>query len=250
MAGPELDSPWLRSFHPTSASAPVLVALPYAGGSASYFFALSKALHPWMELQAVQYPGRQDRFLEDFAGSVGELADGLAPHVARLQRSGRNVAVFGHSLGAIVGFELIRRLESQHDSGVVGFVVSARPAPSRLHPTAVHLLDDDALVEEVRKSGGAGADVLDNEDMRALILPMLRADFRLAETYLYRPGPALSCPILSICGDADPTMRPEELSYWASHTTGPVTQVTLPGGHFYFDDDCSALVARIRAFVA
>jgi pyochelin biosynthetic protein PchC len=240
---------WLRQFHPAAPSAPVMVALPHAGGSASYFFELSKALSPAVDVRAVQYPGRQDRFDEEFARSVGEVVDRLAPAVGELRRTGRDVIVFGHSMGAVVGFELARHLETRQGAGATGLVISARPAPSRLSPSAVHLLDDDALAEEMKKTGGAGAELLDDEDLRDLVLPLLRADLMLAETYVYEPGPPLTCPILTLCGDADPTVTPEAMGHWATHTTGPVRQVTVSGGHFPFDGDPSVLVTEVRAFL-
>ncbi|MDQ1288118.1 MAG: hypothetical protein QG622_1683 [Actinomycetota bacterium] len=243
------DAVWLRRFHPASPEAPVLLLLPHAGGSASYFGTLAGELCPRIDARPVQYPGRQDRFLEDYPRSVDELADGIASCVTHLVREGHAVALFGHSFGATVAFEVVRRLEPSTARGLLGVVVSARRAPSDTRCPGIHLLDDDALVAAVQEEGGAGAAVLDNEEMRELVLPMLRADYTVAETYVFRPGFAFPCPVLTVCGEQDHSAQPEDMRVWARHATGPVRHVTLPGGHFYLDTALAALVAEIRGFL-
>jgi pyochelin biosynthetic protein PchC len=240
------DSTWLRSYHDADDGSPLVIMLPHAGGSASYFFALSRALAPDLDARAVQYPGRQDRRSEPVAQTVAEIADALAPIVARLVGSGRGVTLFGHSLGATISFEVARHLEHERGTPVAGLVVSARCAPSRHRSAGIHLLDDDGLLEEVEHLSGTHSAILDDDEMRRMVLPSLRGDYRAAETYEYVPGPPLSCPVMTICGDSDPRVGTDELLGWQAHTVGPVRHVVLPGGHFYFSTDCQPLAAQLR----
>jgi pyochelin biosynthesis protein PchC len=240
---------WLRAFGPAPESAPVVVALPHAGGSARDFAALARELSPAVDLRGVQYPGRQDRFHENCATSVDELADNVAAVVAALHGEGRTVTLLGHSLGAIVAFEVARRAGAGQGGRVAALVVSARPAPSRQPPSNVHALDDERFVSELQQVGCPGVGMLADPGLRGLVLPMLRADFALAETYEYRPGAPLDCPVLALCGDADPTVEPEEMPHWAEHTRGRFVATTVPGGHFSFMADGSGLATHIEDFV-
>ena len=240
------DATWLRRYHDADEGAPIVVLLPHAGGSASYFHPLSRALSPSLDARAVQYPGRQDRRHEPVSQTVDEIVKGLLPPVARLVDTGRGVTLFGHSLGATISFEVARRLEHERGTPVAGLVVSARCAPSQHRSADIHLLDDDGLLGEVERLSGTDSSILRDEEMRALVLPTLRGDYRAAETYRYVPGPSLSCPVMTICGDTDPRVEPADLIGWEAHTVGPVRHVILPGDHFYFAGDCAPLVRRLH----
>lgn len=243
------STPWLRCFHPADRDTPIVVALPHAGGAASYFFGLSAALAPEVEVHAVQYPGRQDRRAEAPCSTVAELAQGLTGPVAQLVGSGRPVVLFGHSLGATVGFEIVRRLEATESGhGPAAFVASARDAPSGHRSAGIHRLDDDGVVAELKRLSGTHDVLLDDEEMRALVLPAIRADYTAAETYRYVEGPPLRTPITVVCGDADPRVDPADVRGWEAHTSASYDLRVVAGDHFYFGEDPSEL-ARILAEV-
>ncbi|QTD96527.1 thioesterase II family protein [Streptomyces cyanogenus] len=235
---------WLRGFHQPTPGAPRLLCLPHAGGSASFYFPFSKALSPAVDVRAVQYPGRQDRHSEPLLDSVQELAQGVFH--ALDERDGTPLALFGHSMGAMVGFELARLLEAAGRPPAV-FFVSGRRGPSVERTETVHQGDDARLIEEVTKLDGTHAALLQDEEMLRMILPVLRADYRAVETYRHTPGPRLSCPVVALTGDADPRVTPEEARTWSQETDGPFELHVYPGGHFYLVAQQQAVLSRIEA---
>jgi len=237
---------WLRPLGRGGAEEPMaLICFPHAGGSAGVYRPLAAAaagvLHA--EVFGVQYPGRQDRSGEPVPETLHELADQIAD-VLEHWRPGRTLAFLGHSMGAVVAFETARRLAATRPP--VALLASGRPAPSRIRETSAHLLGDNALAEELVRLGGTEADVLEHPEMRALILPLVRADYRISETYRYRPGPALECPVTVLTGDADPLTPQQDARAWREHTRGTYRFVVLPGGHFFLFDH---LPAAVRALV-
>ncbi|MEU3527660.1 alpha/beta fold hydrolase [Streptomyces sp. NPDC038707] len=237
-------SQWLRRFHQPVPGAPRLLCLPHAGGSASFYFALSKALSPTVDVRAAQYPGRQDRAGEPFADSVQELAHGVFD--ALDERETTPLALFGHSMGALVAFETARLLENAGRPPAVLFL-SGRRGPSVERTETVHLGDDKRLIEEVVQLDGTDSAVLQDEELLEMVLPGLRADYRVVETYRPTPGPRLGCPVVALTGDADPRVTPEEVRAWARETDGPFECHVHPGGHFYLVARQRDVLARIGA---
>lgn len=221
---------WLRSFHPAPESRARLLCLPHAGGSASFYFPVSAALSPGIEVLAVQYPGRQDRRSEPSVGTIAELADQVHKVVSELDD--RPLALFGHSMGAILGFELARRLETDGRAPEVLFA-SGRRGPGTHRSESVHQRDDDGLVDELKKLSGTDTALLGDEEVLRMILPAIRSDYRAIETYERSPGNPLSTPIVALIGDDDPKSSVDEAKAWAEETTGEFSLRVFPGGHFY-----------------
>lgn len=221
---------WLRRFQPADQGAVRLLCLPHAGGSASFFFPVARALSPGIDVAAVQYPGRQDRRREPFADGVPDLAkmifEVLVPSLTT------PTALFGHSLGASVGFELARLMEAE-GAGPVRLFASGRRAPSKHRNESVHKLDDEGLLADVRKLSGTDSRVFDDDELVRMALPAIRADYRIAETYTYAQGPPLTCPISVFTGDEDLKTTHDEAQAWSEHTTGDFELNTFHGGHFF-----------------
>lgn len=239
---------WIRRFHHTPDGTPVLVCFPFAGGVANYFFRLSATLQPDVLVLAVQYPGRQDRLHEPLVDEIAVLADRIAD--ALLGWSDRPAAFFGHSMGAVVGYEVARRWEA---SGVAlrHLYVSGRRAPSRTRDTdTVHLRDDAGIRAEVDRLGGPAAELLTHPELGPLLLPPIRNDYKAIETYRHPPGPPLTCPVTTIIGDHDPMVTLDEARAWAAHTTGPYTLRVFAGGHFYLTDHQQKIVGIVRRSLA
>jgi pyochelin biosynthetic protein PchC len=234
MASPAEDAElWIRRFHPSPDSGIRLVCFPHAGGAASYYFAVSRDLAPGIEVLAVQYPGRQDRRLEPLIDNVPDLADqifaALAPQAAR------PFAFFGHSMGAVLAFEVARRLRSRLGVSPERLFVSGRRAPSRSREASVHLRDDAGIIAELDRLGGTDKRLLSEPEVLEAIVTVSRNDYKVAETYDWTPGAPLDCPVTALIGTADPQVSVEEARAWSTHTTGAFELSVFPGGHFYLD---------------
>jgi surfactin synthase thioesterase subunit len=225
---------WVHRFHPGWPAARRLVCFPYAGGSASFYFPMFDALRPAVEVIAVQYPGRQERRDEPAIRDLLALADRAAE--ALLPLADRPLAFFGHSMGAVVAYEVARRWEERHGIVLRHLYASGRRAPSRYREETVHKRDDAGLLAELTQLGGPGLDLLADEEIRALLLPVLRGDYTAIETYRHPPGPPLRCPITALIGDSDPRISLDDARAWGEHTSGPVELRVFPGGHFYLAD--------------
>ncbi|WP_329363862.1 alpha/beta fold hydrolase [Streptomyces sp. NBC_00669] len=244
MSGDPRGSLWVRRFRPRP-NAPVrLVCLPHAGGSASFFAELPDLLGEEVEVLAVQYPGRQDRRGEPFAPSMDALARDVV--AALLPWTDRPLAVFGHSLGAVLGFEVARGLRAAGRPPAALFV-SGRRAPSRQRPERAHLLDDDGLLREVRALSGTDSRVFADEELVRMVLPAIRADYRIVESHRSAPEPLLDCPITVLTGADDPKVTAEEAAAWQEHTTSAFDLVTFPGGHFYLTAHAAPVAHLIAA---
>jgi surfactin synthase thioesterase subunit len=220
-----------------------LVCLPHAGASAGYYFALSRLLAPGIEVLAVQYPGRQDRRSEPFIDNVPQLADGVTTALSGWMD--RPYAIFGHSLGALLGFEVARRLERTESTKPMWLFASGRRGPATRRNERVHLLDDSGLLAELRRLAGTDQRFLDDPELREMVLPPTRNDYRAVESYEFSDGPPLSCPITVLTGSDDPKTTIDEASAWARHTTGTFQVRTYPGGHFFLDDHRTAVAREI-----
>ncbi|MET9444915.1 alpha/beta fold hydrolase [Streptomyces sp. NPDC006610] len=234
---------WVRRFHPADTAGTRLVCFPHAGGSASYYFPVSQALSPAVDVLAIQYPGRQDRRTEPCLDDVGELAERATTALGPW--TDRPLALFGHSLGATLAYEVALRLEAA-GTGPVELFASGRRAPSRHRDGRVHLGDDDSLIDTIRQLSGTDPRALEDEELLRMVLPAIRSDYKAAETYRHRPGPPLSCPITVLTGDHDPEVTRDEAAAWSDHTTDRFSLHEFPGGHFYLNAHAATVVSLIR----
>lgn len=235
---------WLRRFSPAGDATSTLVCLPHAGGSASFFFPLARALAPAIDVLAVQYPGRQDRRHEPNIDNLPELADRIVDAVRLMDD--RSFALFGHSMGALLAYEVALRLAAAGLSTPTHLFASGRRAPSRHRDDRLHRSSDGDILTHARRLGGPGSAVLDDPEIRAMVLPLLRNDYHAVETYRHDPSAVLDCPITVLTGDLDALLTLDEAHAWAEHTTGPTDLVVLPGGHFYLADRNEEVVDLLR----
>ena len=210
-----------------------LICFPHAGGSAVAYRSWGKELSAAIEVHAVQYPGRADRLAEPMIDDAHRLARLIAGALVPLMD--RPTALFGHSMGAIVAYETARLLEERGVPPTHLFASGARPPHRRdlADEDRVADRDDEGVVAALTELGGSDAEVLADPEMRELVLPYVRNDFRLIENYQRRPGPNPSVPITAIIGDADPHVDRERAAAWAEATDGPFALKVLPGDHFY-----------------
>ncbi|MET8977509.1 alpha/beta fold hydrolase [Streptomyces sp. NPDC004539] len=243
-----MNGTWLRRFGPVRDRAPLLVCLPHAGASASAFLALSRAFEgaAGPEVLAVQYPGRQDRRHEAPARGIEELAGRVADACAPL--TGRPYAFFGHSMGAVVAYETARLLLGRGLPGPGRLFLSGRGAPGPV-PSPHDRLDGDAeILAAVRKLGAAaGAGVLDDPELLAMVLPALRADYGALARYRSAPGGPLPVPLTVLVGDADPVVTVDEARAWRERTSAGFALEVFEGGHFYLDRQVDAVAKVVSA---
>lgn len=229
-----LEDAWIAARPAPRGARCRLFCLPYAGAGASVYRSWSAAL-PGVDVVAIQPPGREGRLreaaLEDFDGLVAGVVGAVAPLARDLP-----YALFGHSLGSIVAFEVARRLSGQADRGPEHLIVGARRAPhvpNRL-PLVGHLSDGEMIaVLESIFGKGIPDEVAAVPELIELLLPMLRADIRASESYAYREAPPLACPITALCGSDDASALPHEVQAWQRETTGPFTFSMVRGDHFF-----------------
>ncbi|CAG0930686.1 Linear gramicidin dehydrogenase LgrE [Thermoflexales bacterium] len=169
------------------------------------------------------------------------LAHALQPYFDR------PCAFFGHSLGALIGFELARALARQNDFVPVHLFVSGHSAPQvPNNEEAVHLLPEPEFIQKLDSLSGTPAEVLQNAELMELFLPVLRTDFAINETYTYTPGPPLECPLSAFGGLQDKMFTPADQEGWRDQTHNAFTLRLLPGDHFFLH---SARPLLLRAVV-
>lgn len=237
---------WIRRYHSAPPGSPALVCFPHAGGAATYFTPMSAALAPAFDVAVVQYPGRQERRHLPCVDDVGELAQQVhdALREAGLAGRGCQVAFFGHSMGAVIGFEVARLME-HGGSGPGVLFASGRRAPGCFRDDEVHLRDDATLIEEMRTLGGTDARILRNKELLEMVLPALRSDYRAVARYRPPADVRISARIVVLTGDQDPHTTRAEAYAWGRHTTGPFEVHSFPGGHFYLEQQQTRVIETI-----
>jgi surfactin synthase thioesterase subunit len=223
-----------------------LFCFPYAGAGTPVFRRWQEGMPENVLVHPVELPGRGGHVNSSpprrMDSLIAVLSDAVAPELDE------RFAFFGHSMGALVSFELARRLRDHGHPEPVALYVAAQPAPHLPNrQPRMHDLPDTQLRAELRRLGGTPPEVLSNDEFMALLLPTLRADLEVCETYTYIEATPLSCPIVAYGGAADPDVTEEDIKAWAQHTTGPFAYAMLPGGHFFIDQRRRELLTALRA---
>jgi medium-chain acyl-[acyl-carrier-protein] hydrolase len=242
--GRQRVSSWLRYFYPDPRASLRLFCFSYAGGTSGIFRLWPEHLPPSVELGAVELPGRGPRLRE---AAYSRLPD-LVAAVAEALRPcfDKPFAFFGHSMGTLVSFELTRYLRRWYGLEPVHLFVSAGRAPQLPDPNRpIHTLPDSAFLEELRHLNGTPAAVLDNAEMMGLLLPSLKADFAVCETYIYAVEPPLSCSITAFGGLQDRVVSRDDLKAWRDQTRASFALRMLPGDHFFLHTARSLLLRTL-----
>jgi medium-chain acyl-[acyl-carrier-protein] hydrolase len=198
-----------------------------------------------VEVWAVRPPGREARYKERPYHRLTPLVDALTRELE--PRLDRPYGIFGHSLGAITGFEVARRLEAA-GRGPGHLWISAHRAP-HLRQTAppVHLSPDDVILGRLRRYGGTPEAFYENDDLVTALLPNIRADMAVSETYRYTDPTPLHCPVTAFGGAEDHLVGETAIDQWARATSGPFRSHVFGGGHFYWVNDPAPLLRELSA---
>jgi medium-chain acyl-[acyl-carrier-protein] hydrolase len=223
-----------------------LFCLPYAGGRAGMFLGLAADLPGNVEMCAVELPGHGGRLREvpftRLRPLVEHVTDALAEHLDK------PFALFGYSMGALLAFEIARELARRgwpSPSAVLVAAAKAPHVPSAYPP--VHDLPRSGLIEQLGRIDGSRNALLQHEGFVDLMLPVVRADLAVCETYAYEPAPPLDCPLAAFGGLVDPSVPRLRLEAWRDQTTGDFSSTMLPGGHFFLDSSRALFAERLGA---
>lgn len=242
-----IRSDWFIRPQPKLAPAVRLICLPYAGGSAATYVPWAKSLPSRVELIALQPPGRGSRMAES-------PHERMEPLVAELMRvfpllTDRPYVLFGHSLGSRVAFEVALQCQLRGIALPARFIASGSRAPYLTkRELPIHDLPDAQFVAALRDLEGTPEEILNNSELIQWLLPLLRADFRIADQHV-APRTALNCPLTVLAGTEDETVSPADAEAWRDLTTIEFDIHWVSGGHFFVEHNREWVLERLNTLV-
>jgi medium-chain acyl-[acyl-carrier-protein] hydrolase len=221
-----------------------LFCLPHAGGGASAYHMWLSALPSFVELCPIQMPGRENRIKDTLFTRlpplVRAIAQSLYPHLDK------PFAFFGHSLGAKLAFELTRLLRREQGPEPLHLFVSGHGAPHRPDiELPIHTLPDAEFIREVQRYEGMPQEVLESKELMRYIIPILRADFSVSESYVYTEEPPLRSSITAYGGLRDDKVPRADIEAWREQTTANFELLMFPGGHFFLQTECMFVLREL-----
>lgn len=224
-------TPWLTPFKQNQRAPMRLFCFPYAGGGSHIYREWIDSLPASIEVCPIQLPGRGARMMEAPFSQMSSLVQALTE--ALLPYLDKPFACFGHSMGALVSFEFARRLRSQNGPKPIHLFVSGCFAPDIPDSEPLHHLPDSELLTELCRLNGVPKEVQENAELMRLMLPTIRADCTITETYSYTNEAPLDCPISAFGGLQDQMVSRDDLEAWRNQTTASFSLRMFPGDHFF-----------------
>jgi medium-chain acyl-[acyl-carrier-protein] hydrolase len=240
------NNAWLVRPAPKHAPAVRLFCVPSAGAGPSAFRGWAQAISADVEALYVHLPGRESRLRDANVPDVSRLADEIAQAIAPF--TDQPFALFGHSLGALIAFEVAHRLRNDGAPSPVRLFASASRAPQLPYPfPRLHTLEEDQFLQQIneRYDGSVPREVIEDAELRELVVPALRADFAALETYDHPAHAALDCPISVFGGSRDRTLDSRALEAWSVHSASGFHYRIVDGGHFFLQSARQQLIAAI-----
>lgn len=223
-----------------------LFCFPHAGGGASFFIPWRQELSANTGLSVAMLPGRESRFDEPARTSVSHLVESLVAAMSPLLD--RPYSFFGHSLGALLAFEIVRVLRRQRRRlPLCLFVSGHRAAHLPMQREPIYHLPDERFVKRLLELKGTPESVLDNEELMQLFLPLLRADFTASETYQYQAEEPLPCPISALAATHDDEATVAEVAAWSELTTSSFQFTEYEGDHFYLAHERAEVIRQVTS---
>ncbi|WP_406293633.1 alpha/beta fold hydrolase [Embleya sp. NBC_00888] len=235
-----VDERWIRRFRDDDGCATKLLCFPHAGGWSNAYRTWPLGLPPDVGVLAARYPGREDRLGDAFPSGLEALADDIADALGEPAR--HRLVLFGHSMGASVAHEVALRLQKR-GCPPAALCVSGRRPPHALEGLRQHFGTDEEIIADVVRFDESCAPVFADPDLREILLPAIRADYRLVDDYPGGHRPPLDCPVYGYTGDSDTEVNPEQMRRWADTTNGAFRLRVFPGGHFYLRAEEAVLLA-------
>ena len=233
-----------------------LFCFHFAGGGASFCRDWGNYLPAGIELIAIQLPGREQRYGEPFHTRATSVVDTLLQIMIENDYLDAPCVFFGHSMGTIISYELIRLIKKQHLEQPLLYIPSGmKPPHLSNHETPIHALPDLEFCREFLKKEHSDRleSIFNDDEMRDFFLPMIKADTELVETYTFEDATPFDCPITAFTGVDDQDVPEAQLLEWARHTTGTFKYHCFPGDHFYIetakDEMLSTLNREISRFL-
>lgn len=243
------QSKWVVKFKHNPNCNLKIFCLPFAGGGATMYRTWAQYLPESVEVCAIQPPGRESRLRDPLITKMSELVKAIAEAIEG--ELDKPFIIFGHSLGALVGFELTKLLRRKGLPLPLLLAVSGHAAPHTSSQNPIlHEMSDTELVQTLRKYNGTPEEVLSNSELLGLFLPTIRADFKVLETHLYKPEPPLDLPISAFAGHQDPRVALEELKAWRFQTSSKFTSRVFSGGHFFIHSEHLAIIESLKEDLA
>ncbi|MEV6850969.1 alpha/beta fold hydrolase [Actinoplanes sp. NPDC051411] len=222
-----------------------LACLPFAGSGAGFFREWKRLGISEVDLLPVQLPGREERFPDKPFTEVADAVAELTPRILADTGDDAAIALFGHSLGAVLAYEIARELERTGHPGLRHLFVSGSPGPHDGRAERATGLADKEFLAGVQRFAGYRHPAFDDPELAEVLLPVLRADVEMHENYRPSGTEPLSVPITALRGDHDELVSREQAAQWATATRGPFTYRELPGGHMYLVDEPQRLLRVI-----
>lgn len=226
------NNPWIYLSQPNSQANLRLFCFPYAGGGTRIFRHWPNHLSNIVEVCAIRLPGRESRIKETPLTKLSNLVEVMTPNL--LPYLDKPFAFFGHSMGALLSFEVAHQLRQNYGLSPAHLLVSGHRAPHIPDSEPpIHDLPEPEFLQEISRLNGTPDAVLKDRELMQLLVPVLRADFSILETYIYQPKKPLNCPITVFGGLTDPETNEIELEAWCQHTTHSFSRKMFPGDHFF-----------------
>ncbi len=242
-----MDERWVRRYRDDDGCETKLVCLAPAGAGASTFRTWARGLPPDVGVLAVRYPGREDRFGDPIPPRMEALADDIADALSGL--TGHRLVLFGHSMGATVAHEVALRFQEQGCPPAALCVSGRRPTHALVGRPMIFGTDEE-MIAHITSFDASLAEIFEDDGLREIVLPAVRADYRLVDDFDGGPRPLLDCPVYGYTGREDTQVNPEQMGRWAELTRGGFRLVVLPGGHLYLRSEETALLADLSDVLA
>lgn len=221
-----------------------LFCFPYAGSGASIFYSWANYLNPKINIYGFLAPGKEDRISEELIVDLNTLVQNAVEELKQIIN--KPFVLFGHSMGSVLAFEIAKTLESETITPEL-VILSGRPPPRfGLKMNPISHLGDKELIAELHKLEGTDTRILENDELMELLLPIIRADFRISEAYKSSASLKINSPMIAIGSEEDPWLNVAEFSEWKDYSNSTTKIHFFPGGHFYLREHIDLLTAFLN----